>query len=144
ARGRHPAAATEAGRGDDVWAVSPRRPNARAPARLRQHLRAVTVTARETDGYPGSLGRLAQLARAPPLQGGGRGFEALSAHGSLSESQRLRRPRGSSRVRSLKPVRRFFKPRLTTGQAAVLRAGCDAGHGCTKRDPNAEPNDDLL
>ncbi len=25
-------------------------------------------------------GRLAQLARAPPLQGGGRGFESLSAH----------------------------------------------------------------
>ena len=29
-----------------------------------------------------AVGRLAQLARAPPLQGGGRGFEPLSAHRS--------------------------------------------------------------
>ncbi len=32
----------------------------------------------------GPAGRLAQLARAPPLQGGGRWFESNTAHQSLS------------------------------------------------------------
>src|SRR5262249_59603772 len=31
-----------------------------------------------------SFGRLAQLARAPPLQGGGRGIETLNAHNAES------------------------------------------------------------
>jgi hypothetical protein len=43
-------------------------------------------------------GRLAQLARAPPLQGGGRGFESLSAH-ELPCGFALHEPAGPPRGR---------------------------------------------
>ena len=50
-----------------------------------------------------SLGALSSVGRAPPLHGGGRGFESLSAH-LLSEIQRLAWSAAVSRVRSLGQV----------------------------------------
>ena len=58
----------------------------RAPAR-RGQLASATLARR---------GRLAQLARAPPLQGGGRGFETLNAHDSSSNQDKRRRTLSSS------------------------------------------------
>ncbi len=61
-------------------------PTRRAPRVFREHSAREGRRCRRLGSSPPigaaapPLGRLAQLARAPPLQGGGRGFESLSAH----------------------------------------------------------------
>ena len=75
-------------------------------------------------------GRLAQLVRAPPLQGGCRGFESLNAH-PVRESQRFRSSDGILRVRSLRYVRRRVQTPLVERRSRQAPASGEcAGTHC--------------
>ena len=74
----------QAGRGDEPGYTSPRYPSEPRPAAVNP---SATLARR---------GRLAQLARAPPLQGGGRGFETLNAHRDNRRSEAISPSPGES------------------------------------------------
>src|SRR5712691_11215628 len=74
-----------------------------APREFQRNSPAKTQAAARVDAfrsflYDESVGRLAQLVRAPALQAGGRRFEPCTAHHPCSGRSRTTLPRGRSSV----------------------------------------------